>query len=69
MITFMILILNHENWYHHVDYYYTVILYSETKNYDTLILDIFCDKLWSLKEFELEISETLWKFKLYFSLD
>ena len=69
MITFMI--LNHENRHHHADYHYTVALYPETENYDTLkfMLGPFCDELRSLKEFGLEISETLWKFELYFSSD
>ncbi|CAG8682466.1 841_t:CDS:2 [Funneliformis mosseae] len=69
MVTFMI--LNHESRHHHADYYYTIILYPGTENYNTLkfILDPLCNELRSLKKFGLKISGILWKFELYFNAD
>jgi len=65
------MILNHKSWYHYADYYYTVALYPETENYNTLkfMLNSFCNELQLLKEFGLKISKILWKFELYFSTD
>lgn len=69
MVTFMI--LNYKSKCHNADYHYTVALYPGIENYNTLkfILDPFFEKLRFLKNNELEISGTFWRFELYFSSD
>ncbi|CAG8824036.1 36928_t:CDS:2 [Gigaspora margarita] len=69
MVTFMI--LNDINNHHHADHHYITVLYSGTEKYDILsfILKPFLDDLRFLKNNGLDIIETHWNFKLYFSTD